>query len=120
VVVCGWDSELMLEEMFCPILCVIPYDDLRAAAAQVGAHSLAARVSDWIYMDHTGCHQLYRVLTHDNNVVKSGNPPRGSAPGPSPSRCTSSRATAVGLYELNSVDPELESAWYHSTLEPIK
>ena len=37
VVVCGWDSELMLEEMFCPILCVIPYDDLRTAAQQVRA-----------------------------------------------------------------------------------
>mmetsp|Transcript_19156 Transcript_19156/g.30993 ORF Transcript_19156/g.30993 Transcript_19156/m.30993 type:complete len:209 (+) Transcript_19156:344-970(+) len=37
VVVCGWDSELMQEEMFCPILCVIPYDDLGAAAAQVRA-----------------------------------------------------------------------------------
>lgn len=36
-VVCGWDSELMQEEMFCPILCVIPYDDLGAAAAQVRA-----------------------------------------------------------------------------------
>ena len=36
-VICGWDSELMLEEMFCPILCVIPYDDLRDAAAQVRA-----------------------------------------------------------------------------------
>ena len=37
VVVCGWDSELMLEEMFAPILCVVPYDDLRDAAAEVRA-----------------------------------------------------------------------------------
>lgn len=37
VVICGWDSELMLEEMFCPVLCVIPYDDLRSAAAEVRA-----------------------------------------------------------------------------------
>ena len=35
VVVCGWDSDLMVEEMFCPILCVIPYDDLRTAVAHV-------------------------------------------------------------------------------------
>ena len=37
MVVCGWDSELMLEEMFAPILCVVPYDDLRDAAAEVRA-----------------------------------------------------------------------------------
>ena len=24
----------------------------------------------------------------------------------------------VGLYTLSSVDPKLESAWFHSTLEP--
>jgi hypothetical protein len=24
------------------------------------------------YMEHTGCHQLNRVLTHNNNVVTSG------------------------------------------------
>jgi hypothetical protein len=28
-------------------------------------------------MDHNGCHQLNRVLTHNNNVVKSANPTRG-------------------------------------------
>ena len=35
VVVCGWDSPLMREEMFAPILCVVPYDDLEAATAMV-------------------------------------------------------------------------------------
>jgi hypothetical protein len=61
--------------------------------------SLHSRVSDWLhgtyrlsliepcfyckgchsrcqigYMEHTGCHRLNRVLTHNNNVVKSGQP----------------------------------------------
>ena len=37
VVVCGWDSPLMREEMFAPILCVVPYDDLFEAAARTRA-----------------------------------------------------------------------------------
>jgi aldehyde dehydrogenase (NAD+) len=37
VVVCGWDSPLMREEMFAPILCVVPYDDLGEAAARTRA-----------------------------------------------------------------------------------
>ena len=37
VVMCDWDSELMLEELFCPILCIVPYDDLQVAMAQVRA-----------------------------------------------------------------------------------
>jgi aldehyde dehydrogenase (NAD+) len=35
VVVCGWDSDLMREEAFAPILCVVPYDDLQEATAMV-------------------------------------------------------------------------------------
>ena len=35
VVLCGWDSELMQEELFCPILCVIPYCNLKDAAVKV-------------------------------------------------------------------------------------
>jgi hypothetical protein len=32
-----------------------------------------------IYMDHTGCHRLNRVLTVQNTVVKSGNPTPGES-----------------------------------------
>jgi aldehyde dehydrogenase (NAD+) len=35
VVLCGWDSELMQEELFCPSLCVIPYCNLKDAAVKV-------------------------------------------------------------------------------------
>jgi aldehyde dehydrogenase (NAD+) len=35
VVVCGWDSPLMREEMFAPVLCVVPYDDLEDATRMV-------------------------------------------------------------------------------------
>ena len=39
--------------------------------ALVGLHSLPG-VRLIGYMDRTGCHQLNRVLTHNNNLVKSG------------------------------------------------
>jgi hypothetical protein len=41
--------------------------------ALVGLHSLPG-VRLIGYMDRTGCHQLNRVLTHNDNVVKSGCP----------------------------------------------
>ena len=35
VVICGWDSDLMQDELFCPILCVIPYHNLKDTAVMV-------------------------------------------------------------------------------------
>jgi hypothetical protein len=58
-------------------------DALVGALVRLALHS---RVSvqrlrlDWLHGDHTGCHQLNRVLTHNNHAMKSANPTRWRGP----------------------------------------
>jgi ankyrin repeat protein len=51
---------------------------VRWLLSRIVTHSHSRGVSDCLhvpYMDHTGCDQLNRILTHNNNVVvKSANP----------------------------------------------